>query len=83
ADTTAMRQGLHNIFKNAAETAEEADVPEVRVKSEVGRDGRIVLTVCDNGKGFGREMLHKAFEPYVTDKPGGKGLGRPVVKKNH
>lgn len=81
ADTTAMRQVLHNIFKNAAEAAEEADVPEVRVKSEVGRDGRIVLTVCDNGKGFGREMLHNAFEPYVTDKPAGTGLGLPVVKK--
>ncbi|MFV0003384.1 ATP-binding protein [Neisseria meningitidis] len=81
ADTTAMRQVLHNIFKNAAEAAEEADVPEVRVKSEAGQDGRIVLTVCDNGKGFGREMLHNAFEPYVTDKPAGTGLGLPVVKK--
>lgn len=81
ADTTAMRQVLHNIFKNAAEAAEEADVPEVRVKSEAGQDGRIVLTVCDNGKGFGKEMLHNAFEPYVTDKPAGTGLGLPVVKK--
>ncbi|HEZ4737344.1 TPA: PAS domain-containing sensor histidine kinase [Neisseria meningitidis] len=81
ADTTAMRQVLHNIFKNAAEAAEEADMPEVRVKSEAGQDGRIVLTVCDNGKGFGREMLHNAFEPYVTDKPAGTGLGLPVVKK--
>ncbi|HGS8409615.1 ATP-binding protein [Neisseria gonorrhoeae] len=81
ADTTAMRQVLHNIFKNAAEAAEEADMPEVRVKSETGQDGRIVLTVCDNGKGFGKEMLHNAFEPYVTDKPAGTGLGLPVVKK--
>lgn len=81
ADTTAMRQVLHNIFKNAAEAAEEADMPEVRVKSEAGQDGRIVLTVCDNGKGFSKEMLHNAFEPYVTDKPAGTGLGLPVVKK--
>ncbi|HEZ3185442.1 TPA: PAS domain-containing sensor histidine kinase [Neisseria meningitidis] len=81
ADTTAMRQVLHNIFKNAAEAAEEADMPEVRVKSEAGKDGQIVLTVCDNGKGFGKEMLHNAFEPYVTDKPTGTGLGLPVVKK--
>lgn len=81
ADTTAMRQVLHNIFKNAAEAAEEADMPEVRVKSEAGKDGQIVLTVCDNGKGFGKEMLHNAFEPYVTDKPAGTGLGLPVAKK--
>lgn len=44
-------------------------------------DGQVLLTVCNNGKGFSKEMLHNAFEPYVTDKPTGTGLGLPVVKK--
>lgn len=81
ADATAMRQVLHNIFKNAAEAAEEDETPEVSVRAERGSDSQIVLTVCNNGKGFGKEMLHNAFEPYVTDKPTGTGLGLPVVKK--
>ena len=81
ADTTAMRQVLHNIFKNAAEAAEEAEVPQVNVSVGEDNDGQVLLTVCNNGKGFSKEMLHNAFEPYVTDKPTGTGLGLPVVKK--
>ena len=80
ADTTAMRQVLHNIFKNAAEAAEEAAQPEVHIHT-ANADGQITLTVANNGKSFSKNMLANAFEPYVTDKPTGTGLGLPVVKK--
>ena len=80
ADTTAMRQVLHNIFKNAAEAAEEAAQPEVHIHTD-NADGQITLTVANNGKSFSKDMLANAFEPYVTDKPTGTGLGLPVVKK--
>ena len=80
ADATAMRQVLHNIFKNAAEAAEEAAQPEVHIHT-ANADGQITLTVANNGKSFGKDMLANAFEPYVTDKPTGTGLGLPVVKK--
>ena len=80
ADTTAMRQVLHNIFKNAAEAAEEAAQPQVHIHT-ANTDGQITLTVANNGKSFSKDMLANAFEPYVTDKPTGTGLGLPVVKK--
>ena len=80
ADATAMRQVLHNIFKNAAEAAEEAAQPQVHIQT-ANADGQITLTVANNGKSFGKDMLANAFEPYVTDKPTGTGLGLPVVKK--
>ena len=80
ADATAMRQVLHNIFKNAAEAAEEAAQPQVHIHT-ANTDGKITLTVANNGKSFGKDMLANAFEPYVTDKPTGTGLGLPVVKK--
>lgn len=80
ADATAMRQVLHNIFKNAAEAAEEAAQPQVHIHT-ANADGQITLTVANNGKSFGKDMLANAFEPYVTDKPTGTGLGLPVVKK--
>lgn len=80
ADTTAIRQVLHNIFKNAAEAAEEAAQPEVHIHTD-NTDGQITLTVANNGKSFSKDMLANAFEPYVTDKPTGTGLGLPVVKK--
>jgi nitrogen fixation/metabolism regulation signal transduction histidine kinase len=40
-----------------------------------------VVTVCDNGPGFPRELLHRVFDPYVTSKPRGTGLGLAIVKK--
>ena len=80
ADTTAMRHVLHHIFKNAAEAAEEAAQPQVHIHT-ANADGQITLTVTNNGKSFSKNMLANAFEPYVTDKPTGTGLGLPVVKK--
>lgn len=80
ADAGAIRQVLHNIFKNAAEAAAEAERPEVQIETQE-EEGKIVLTVWNNGKSFSEHMLHHAFDPYVTDKPAGTGLGLPVVKK--
>ncbi|MDO4641395.1 MAG: PAS domain-containing sensor histidine kinase [Neisseria sp.] len=80
ADHGAMRQVLHNLLKNAAEAAAESEKPTVNLSTwQEGKSA--VLMVCNNGKSFSNEMLHNAFEPYITDKPTGTGLGLPVVKK--
>ena len=39
------------------------------------------LVVVDNGPGFSEKVLKRAFEPYVTTKKKGTGLGLAVVKK--
>jgi nitrogen fixation/metabolism regulation signal transduction histidine kinase len=39
------------------------------------------LIVQDSGSGFPDHILKRAFEPYVTTKPKGTGLGLAVVKK--
>ena len=80
ADTTAMRQVLHNLFKNAAEAAQSDAAPHVWIYTEAA-EGSLHLNVQNNGTGFSKEMLSNAFEPYVTDKPNGTGLGLSVVKK--
>ncbi|SNB69865.1 sensor histidine kinase [Kingella negevensis] len=80
ADTTALRQVLHNLFKNAAEAAEEDDNPCVHIQL-TQENGKICLSVANNGKSFSQQMLQNAFEPYTTDKATGTGLGLPVVKK--
>jgi nitrogen fixation/metabolism regulation signal transduction histidine kinase len=58
----------------------------VRVRTEAARndDGRwrsVRLLVTDNGPGFSDKVLKRAFEPYVTTKSKGTGLGLAVVKK--
>jgi nitrogen fixation/metabolism regulation signal transduction histidine kinase len=42
---------------------------------------RVRLTVLDHGTGFPEHILRRAFEPYVTTKVKGTGLGLAVVKK--
>jgi len=41
----------------------------------------VKLTISDNGQGFSEELLGRIFEPYVTTKSKGTGLGLPIVKK--
>jgi len=92
-DATQMRQVVHNLLQNAQDAV--ADIrrfgrsPEIRIVTEAfdyadadGQDRSAVrLTVSDNGQGFDPALIKRAFEPYVTSKPKGTGLGLPVVKK--
>ena len=80
ADAGAMRQVLHNILKNSAEAAESDANPQIHIMTQQQGD-HALLTVYNNGKSFSKDMLLHAFEPYVTDKATGTGLGLPVVKK--
>ena len=53
---------------------------ETRLESAAGA-AYATITVSDNGPGFSREVLGRAFDPYVTSKPKGTGLGLAIVKK--
>jgi nitrogen fixation/metabolism regulation signal transduction histidine kinase len=44
-------------------------------------EGGIRVTITDNGAGFPETLMKRAFEPYVTTKPKGTGLGLVIVKK--
>jgi nitrogen fixation/metabolism regulation signal transduction histidine kinase len=50
-------------------------------RGEHGELRAVRLTVIDNGPGFADKVLKRAFEPYVTTKAKGTGLGLAVVKK--
>jgi nitrogen fixation/metabolism regulation signal transduction histidine kinase len=87
-DATQLRQVFHNLLKNAQEAhaspgAAAADPIEVSSERVALADGRAALQVRvrDHGGGFSPGMLARAFEPYVTSKPRGTGLGLPIVRK--
>lgn len=85
-DASQLRQVIHNLVQNALDAVRERDNARVVLETEfVNRnDGspRVVrLKVTDNGPGFGDKVLKRAFEPYVTTKSKGTGLGLAVVKK--
>ncbi len=85
-DTQQLRQVLHNLLQNAQDATETVDHSSktlgVTVKTNwLATSGRVRLTVLDSGTGFPEHILKRAFEPYVTTKAKGTGLGLAVVKK--
>jgi two-component system, NtrC family, nitrogen regulation sensor histidine kinase NtrY len=85
-DATQLRQVIHNLVQNALDAV--ADRPDGLVeiltsaaRGEQGELRAVRLSVVDNGPGFADKVLKRAFEPYVTTKARGTGLGLAVVKK--
>ncbi len=84
ADPVRLRQVVHNLIKNAQEAVASAETPEITLSSHCVKNGDALFAefrVMDNGSGFDQDTLHHAFEPYVTTKVKGTGLGLAVVKK--
>ncbi|MGH8854547.1 MAG: ATP-binding protein [Telluria sp.] len=91
-DATQLRQVIHNLVQNAQDAlADRAPGAPARVDVTTeaihyeGADGAagtaVRLAITDNGPGFSSRILARAFEPYVTSKARGTGLGLPMVKK--
>ena len=81
-DAQQLRQVIHNLVQNAQDAQEGAPHALVTVKTDYSKSSsRVRLSVRDNGSGFPEHILKRAFEPYVTTKIKGTGLGLAVVKK--
>ncbi len=86
-DATMIGQAFTNLMKNGGEAIEtlqekgapDGHVPQLRVVLTLG-DGVAVITIADNGIGLPADRA-KLFEPYVTTREKGTGLGLPIVKK--
>ncbi|GAB4295065.1 MAG: PAS domain-containing sensor histidine kinase [Roseovarius sp.] len=86
-DATMIAQALTNLIKNAGEAIEslqekgapEGYAPCIRVASRI-EDGWAVISIADNGIGLPEDRA-RLFEPYVTTRDKGTGLGLPIVRK--
>jgi signal transduction histidine kinase len=78
ADANKLRQAIHNLVLNAVQVGGAG----TRVQLEVGADGgRARITVADDGPGVPVELATTLFEPFVTARPGGSGLGLAVARR--
>jgi len=92
-DETQLRQVIHNLLQNAQDALQEHPPANAAPRIDVVTEGIIYqsadggtriavrLSISDNGPGFMPRILANAFEPYVTTKAKGTGLGLAMVKK--
>jgi len=80
-DATRLRQVVHNLLQNAHDALQQTAQRQIILSTSTTADGMLKLTIADNGSGFPEHLLARAFEPYMTTKPKGTGLGLPIVKK--
>ena len=86
-DAQQLRQVIHNLVQNALDATQDnegvpsADTAVVIRTHWAEASGRVRMSVVDAGHGFTDAILKRVFEPYVTTKAKGTGLGLAVVKK--
>lgn len=93
-DPDAFQQVMLNLLKNAAEALVEVARPQIilatayrhgmSMSTGAGRPRQplpIEILVIDNGPGAPADIADHLFEPFVSGKPEGKGLGLPLVEK--
>ena len=75
-----MRQIVHNLLHNAHDALQHIKMPKI-VLTTFNTNTEFKLSVSDNGSGIQDQVLARIFEPYMTTKTKGTGLGLPIVKK--
>ncbi|MBL4605364.1 MAG: GHKL domain-containing protein [Flavobacteriaceae bacterium] len=77
-DKTQLIRIVTNLITNANQASEEEENPKIEVKVS-SREDKIIIEVSDNGKGIGKDVEHLIFEPKLTTKSSGMGLGLPMI----
>ncbi|HVS12909.1 MAG TPA: ATP-binding protein [Thermoanaerobaculia bacterium] len=79
ADTGLLEQAVYGLLLNAAEAVGERGRIAVEVRAAAA--GGVTIEVADDGPGIEPGRREEVFEPFVTSKAGGTGLGLPMVRR--
>jgi two-component system sensor kinase FixL len=77
ADRIQIQQVLLNLLRNAAEAVADREAGEITLVAEVGDDA-VQVSVVDNGPGLPEEVQARLFQPFVTTKKTGMGVGLSI-----
>ncbi|GMQ24949.1 sensor histidine kinase [Algoriphagus sp. oki45] len=80
-DQNQIEQVLINLLQNAIQALEDAEEKTITLKAYIDEAGKIILEVCDTGKGIEEEALSKIFIPFFTTKKKGSGIGLSLSKQ--
>lgn len=78
-DRVQLQQVVINLARNAMDAPPNGMPRKVEISGRPGPDGYLMM-VSDNGPGVPSEIVDKLFEPLVSSKPGGMGLGLSICR---
>lgn len=80
-DANSISRVVINLVKNATESIDKGRDLTINITTQYFKDDGIVcLGIKDNGDGFDESILESVFDPYVTTKEKGSGLGMAIVQ---
>jgi two-component system sensor histidine kinase HydH len=77
-DAEMIERVFYNLILNAVQASPEGAAVTVKTKRT---DDGAEIAVIDRGSGIERDRMETIFNPFVTTKPNGVGLGLPIVSK--
>ena len=80
ADKVQIQQVMLNLMRNAIDAMEQSDRRELTISTEPGQDDTIVVSVTDTGPGIAPEIASQLFQPFITTKAQGMGVGLSISR---
>jgi two-component system sensor kinase FixL len=80
ADPIQLQQLFINLIRNALEAVEGGDAPEILIATSLAGEDEVRVRIEDNGHGIAPELTNSLFDPFVSTKPGGMGVGLSVSR---
>jgi two-component system, LuxR family, sensor kinase FixL len=80
ADKVQIQQVLLNLLRNAVEAMESSQKRELVISTESGNDDMVTISVADTGSGIAPEIMSQLFQPFVTNKRHGMGVGLSISR---
>lgn len=80
ADRIQVQQVILNLVRNAVEAMESCSRRELRIGSEPADGGFLKVHVADTGPGVTPEVAERLFQPFVSGKAGGMGVGLSISR---
>ena len=79
-DRVQVQQVLVNLFRNAMDAMEGVARRELHISATSAEDDMVVVAVADTGPGLSEEIKSRLFQPFVTSKPHGMGVGLSISR---
>jgi two-component system, LuxR family, sensor kinase FixL len=79
-DRVLIQQVLLNLLRNAIEAMQSSPRRELTIRTTMSVDRMVEVSVTDSGPGLAADVRDRLFQPFVTTKPAGMGVGLSICR---